>query len=305
MSFAQYVKERIWKTVPESKTGGHWRSGDRGYHHICKNLDDNFLEFKPEMANLKGTLFNQPIQYHKDACSLNSSQVMCINFFWKFFQREEYENVLLESFRRCGLAIPADVKIIDAIVEYIPEAKEGTNFDFYLILSNGQHISMEIKYTEAEFGGISKYTSGDPIKYGKKWEKIYVPFMEVSPYLKNTVVCNHHYCCIAYGCIKPECCEESCSCDIFRFFTHYQINRNIVLAKQGDLVIFLTPRANTELNSGREYIDSLQNPHIKNIYWEDIVDIVFEQASLNPELLQYYTAFKNKYIEFVPWQLTK
>lgn len=304
MLYAQYVKEQIWKTVPENKVGGHWRTGDRGYPHICKKLEDNFLEMKPTMANLKGTLFAQPIKYHRDACSLNSSQVMCINFFWKFFQKEGYEEVLLSALRKCGLDISADTQITNAIVEYEPDSKEGTNFDFYMILSNGQHISMEIKYTEAEFGGISRYTSGDPTKYGKKWETVYSSIVAQSPYLHNGGTCKNGYPCLFYGCTNPGQCKESDNCGIFRFFIDYQINRNIALASQGSYVLFLTPKANVTLNSGREYIESLENSYIRNLYWEDIVEAVLAQASAYPELQQYYTSFKNKYIDFVPWQLT-
>ena len=132
---------------------------------------------------------------------------------------------------------------------------------------------MEIKYTESEFGGISEKDKNSE-KYCDKWENIYKDMVAVSPYIN---------------------CNEN------TFYENYQINRNIVYAKDGDVVIFLTPKANDTvgISEGRKYIDSLGNSNICNLYWEEIVEELLELVKDLPELNAYYTKFYNKYIRIL------
>ena len=271
--FAKKIQRIMGDAVPDCIPRGTWHGKE--YKHICKNLEDNFIDGKyPVKCNIKGDLYEKSIKYHQYASHLNSSQVMCISFFKKFFEKSEYEEILLELLRRTGIGISSDVEIKDAVFEYEPNKSERTNFDFYLVLTNSRKISMEIKYTESEFGGISP-DDKDPDKYHNKWKNIYQAMVAVSPYL--------------------DCSEED-------FYKNYQINRNIVYAKEGDVVIFLTPEANRLLTPeanglrGRKYIDSLRNSNICNLYWEKIVGELLDIVKDIPELNAYYTKFYNKYI---------
>ena len=83
-TYSQKVRENLSKTLPPDKTGGQFRGKGAARDHICKNVADNFLGEKPKMTDFKGDKFKKEIKYHTDETSLNSSQVMCINFFWKF-----------------------------------------------------------------------------------------------------------------------------------------------------------------------------------------------------------------------------
>lgn len=74
---------------------------------------------------------------------MNSSQVMCINFFKKFFEKEEYEGYLLAVLQCCGISIE-EYKIENAVFEYEPDHEEGTNFDFYLILDDGKKFLLSV-----------------------------------------------------------------------------------------------------------------------------------------------------------------
>lgn len=270
-SFAKRIQRIMGGSIPDWMPRGTYLG--REYNHILLSLEDNFIDGKyPVKCNVKGNLYEADIKYHKYASHLNSSQVMCISFFKKLFEKSENEEILLELLRRTGIDISKDSVIKDAVFEYEPDKSEGTNFDFYIGLTDGRKISMEIKYTEAAFGSPDKK---DPDKYINKWKNIYQAMVEVSPYI--------------------DCNEQD-------FYKNYQINRNIAYAKDGDVVIFLTPKANGAIAGGREYIDSLENSNICNIYWEEVVAELLDMVKDLPELSAYYTKFYNKYIRILGLQ---
>ena len=262
--YAEAVKQRIVRVLPEKDRYGLWHG--IAYPHICKELRDNFIDGK---GALKGKLSGKTIKFHKGATHLNSSQVLCINFFNKFFENPQSEALLLQILRDAGLDISNGEKITDATLEYEPDRKERTNFDFFLQLTSGRHISFEVKYTESEFGGIS-HDRKHPEKYTEKWKHIYLPMVQKSPYL-----------------------GEHCDEDLF--YKHYQIHRNIAYAQANDVVVFLTPRLNHALDEERCYIDGFCTPNIRNLYWEDIVSVVLKTVQSNPDMCEYFRKFRDKY----------
>lgn len=263
-AYAEAIKQRIVHVLPEKDRYGLWHG--RPYPHICKELRVNFID---GIGTLQGKLSGKTIKYHEGATHLNSSQVLCINFFNKFFKNEQSEELLLQILRDAGLDISDGEKIKDATLEYEPDRKERTNFDFFLQLTSGRHISFEVKYTESEFGGISPDRKC-PEKYAEKWKYIYLPMVQKSPYL-------------------GECCDENL------FYKHYQIHRNIAYARPEDIVIFLTPRNNHALDEECRYIDEFCTPNIRNLYWEDIVAVVFKAVQSNPDMYDYFRKFQDKY----------
>lgn len=272
-AFAKRIQRIMGERVPEYIPRESWKG--HTYAHIFTDLAINFIDgMYPKFCSMKGELTDAEIKYHKGATHMNSSQIVCISYFKKFFEKPEYENYLLAVLRESGISIEQDEKIESAAFEYEPCVKEGTNFDFYLVLTGGKRISFEIKYTEAEFGGISP-DKEDPGKYDRKWDEIYKEMVNRSPLLN--VDRETFY--------KP----------------HYQINRNIVYAKAEDYVVFLTPRANDAkaLIDGRNYIDGMQNPHICNLYWEDVIGITQSTVKDCKELKDYYFKFYHKYIEIL------
>lgn len=264
ISYAEVVKQRIVQVLPEKDRYGLWHG--RPYPHICKELRDNFIDGK---GTLKGKLAGKAIKFHEGATHLNSSQVLCINFFNKFFEDEQSETLLLQILQDAGLDISNEEKIKDATLEYEPDPKERTNFDFYLQMTSGRHISFEVKYTENEFGGIS-FDKKNPNKYSEKWKRIYLPMVQKNPYLSDH-------------------CNENL------FYKHYQIHRNIAYARTEDIVIFLTPRLNHALDEERSYIDGFGTPNIRNFYWEDIVSVVLKTVQNDPDMYDYFLRFCDKY----------
>lgn len=301
-TYEKIARERMQEKFPEELLYGTFRS--KPYPHIFKELKSNFIDGKyPTKKCLKGALTDTDIKYHY-AEHLNSSQAMCISFFKKFFESEEYEYLLAEILMMMKIDV-AGTEFTDAVFEYIPPAKkglkkEGTNFDFYLKLGNGKQITWEIKFTESEFGRITP-DKIDTAKYIKKWEDIYTEMLFDCAYYSYPVVDCDDYRCLSTGELTNDCCAHD-KCSIHEFYTHYQIRRNILYAKnKGDYVLFLTPKENKSLDEGRTYIDHYAEKWgtdcIRNIYWEDLIDTTLQVVSCQPELLDYYTKFKAKYFE--------
>lgn len=298
IQYAQKVKEHIIQALPPEQLGGLYHG--ISYPHICKELRFNFIDGNPPAkCDLKGELCNsRPLPYHQYACHLNSSQILCISFFKKFFEEASYEDLLLSILRTAGLSIPENICIVNACFEYEPSPKERTNFDFYLELSDGRHISFEIKYTETEFGSIRPCPK-DKEKYGHKWQECYLPLTQTCPYFKESSICSHHFQCVQFGKFNLSCPEHQ-NCSIFEFYSHYQISRNIVFAKKPeDIVVFLTPRENHSLDHERQYIDLFANKHnttnILNLYWEDLLEITLSATQSCPKLFDYFQQLKKKY----------
>lgn len=273
------VKDRMIKKYDSSSLGGLFNKIP--YPHIFKDLKDNFIDKNyPLNKNLKGNLDKSEIKYHF-ANHLNSSQAMCISYFKKFFEKDEYESVFIEILIHFGIDICKNSKVVDAVFEYIPNSKEYTNFDFYLKFDNNVQVTWEIKFTESEFKSV--YNGNKIEKYINKYNEIYVSMFKNSYY---ATIINKYY--------------DDFSVD--NFFKHYQINRNILYAKtKDDYVIFLSPRENYNLDKGRDYIEKIslkcKTNHIKNIFWEELVDITIQKISKIPELYEYYINFKHKYFE--------
>ena len=296
-NYEKTVKERMIKKYPKKLFGGTFRG--KPYPHIFVNREDNFIDGKyPITKNIKGSLEEGEIEYNGEK-HINSSQVMCISYFKKFFEKEEYEPLLAEILMMLKIDV-SGTSFSTATFEYMPDGKERTNFDFYLTLSDGRSISWEIKFTESKFGGTTK-TEGTNDKYIKKWHEIYTPALRACAYYNYPSVDCDDFQCLSSGKLENTCvkCHD---CSIYDFYNHYQIRRNITLAtKPGSYVIFLTPRENINLDDERKYIDKYAREwapeNIKNIYWEDLIEITLKVVSCDDYLYDYFSKFQAKYFE--------
>lgn len=305
--FANDIKDRMALAANPSHVGELWHG--RAYGHICKELRYNFIDGDvPLYCNLKQPIGSK-IHYHQGAAHLNSSQVMCISFFKKFFEAPEREGLLLKILNEPITSnstkdtILAGTTITAAYFEYEPDHAERTNFDFYLELSSGAHISIEVKFTESDFGKISPCRN-DSQKYARKWSNTYVSLLKECACAQDKLLtcknCEQTVMC-AKGGILNDSCVRSEDCFIHEFYDHYQIWRNIAYATSPkDIVLFLTPRANDALEVERSYIDEIgsqfDGPIIQNIFWEDLILIALNNTRFDPELHNYFLRFKEKYL---------
>ena len=295
-SYAESVKKRIVNTVPHEYLNGTFNG--KTYLHVCKEQKYNFIDNRfPKYGNIKGCLSCDEIDYHKGINNLNSSQAMCINYFKKFFEKKEYELLLLDTFRDMGLNIPKGILIKHAQFEYRPNPAENTNFDFYIVLSNDRHISIEVKYTENDFGKTQK--NAEPKhKYIDKWNNQYRALLDKCVYFDEISVCDNNHKCMASGTLVGNCLHRN-NCTFYQFYQNYQIYRNIAYAEQNDdIVVFLTPEENSGLDAEREFINSFAQQHntknIVNLYWESLINRTIINAT-EEDCRQYFMKFKDKY----------
>ncbi|MBR6728298.1 MAG: hypothetical protein IKM08_08915 [Clostridia bacterium] len=295
-SYSKLVRVRMEKKQPSELLFGSFRG--RSCPHIFKELKDNFIDGSyPRQKCCKGSLTTASIKYHY-AEHLNSSQAMCIGYFKKFFESEAYESLLIDVLARQGIDVKDCGKCTDAVFEHIPDAAEGTNFDFYIKFENGAQLTWEIKYTESEFGGTTKQ-KGHESRYIDKYKSIYVPMLQNCAYDRPEDDMCRSYACLATGTLTDDC-DRRTTCAVYEFYRYYQIRRNILYAKNAeDYVLFLTPRENESLAEGRTYIERYANKwqtdHIRNVYWEDLLQATLSAVAHVPELLQYYAKFQEKY----------
>lgn len=261
-NFTKYVVEQLgtYKTnVVKSEKEGIYRG--RTYKHILHKdeLNKNFID---------GDIVKY-INYHMYSNHLNSSQIMCVNFFEPIKENK----VLIKFIEKCiGKNFNDDVKIINSKYEYEPYPKEKTNFDFYVELSNGIQVYFEIKYTEYGFGKIHKIKS-HPNKYPDKFEEVYRDWLKESLYLKGM--------------------------DQDTFYKDYQINRNISYIKdENSYVVLLYPFENDKCH--KECSALLNNKsnaydNVKNVDWKEAYRYIYDEIN-DDSLESYYNEFQNKYL---------
>lgn len=211
-------------------------------------------------------------QLHQYFHHLNSSQAMCINFFYPLVFEKKLEYIL------SNFIIPGKINYKSVRFEMISEVDSGfgrsTNFDFYFQLENGENIYFETKYTESDFGKANFDT-----EHQIKFEKLYKPLLA-----KNDVISNKYK-------------------DIDLFLENYQIIRNLIHINEKSTVVFIYPDNNFEIRKKikeicEEIIDEDWLSHFIPITWEELIQgiLIFSET---PELSEYYEKlFANKYLNF-------
>ncbi len=244
------VSEGTWKGIPYS----HILKVEDSAFNLIKDYRDKF--FQSRFAGIK-----KHIYFHH----LNSSQAMCINFFFPLIA-ERTLSLILEY-----------LKIDDEVIDYNSiefektsqiDSKNGhrpTNFDFYFKTENEKKFYFGIKYTENGFG---KATNDS--EHLKKYEDIY----------------QHHL-----SVISPKYANSQ------TFLQRYQIFRNLIHIDENSYVIFLYPKANLAVAQEVESVFSKNvlkdeyKSHLKPIHWEDILKMLPSDSPLS----KYYKEFSIKY----------
>ena len=92
------------------------------------------------------------IKLHKDWRHMNSSQVLCLAYFYDMINSKEKLQQLI------SVVLKINAKATRGAFEYIVK-NDGTNIDFVVYLENGGMVYFEIKYTEPVFGAASSNTA--------------------------------------------------------------------------------------------------------------------------------------------------
>jgi len=209
-------------------------------------------------------------QLHKYFHHLNSSQAMCLNFFYPLICEKKLDIILNALF----IYGEVDYKAVEFEKESNLDVGYGmsTNFDFYIPLIDGRKIYFEIKYTENGFGKAK-----NDIEHKNKYESLYKSLL-----MKNMAINNKFK--------KQE-----------NFLKNYQIIRNLVHIDDKSTVVFIYPKNNIRIQKDvnkvkNEIINNNWNKHFIPITWKQITNTVLMFVS-EPELVEYYQKkFITKYL---------
>jgi len=280
--FIKKVKEHlsVYKRklgIPEDEKGIFYRRGERlEYGHILRALRGRKMNFLPSIREpLWSYVLEKEIELHTCFLHLNSSQAMCMNFFYPLFIIRQLESVIFPF-----LPDQVNGEIIDydsvcfekpgSEAEWLGENKtemidcRPTSFDFYFRTTSGTKFFFEVKYTESKFSG----TKSDE-EHIKKYNFVY----------KNHL--SH---------IKDEYCTQKV------FFRNYQIMRNLAHIDKDSLVIFIYPSQNKGIVNGIKIAENaLKNytDHFIPIEWKNLVAMV--ESRLEEKFIE---EFKEKYLNF-------
>ena len=252
--------------------------GHGPYDHIISNPNSTDRErivneylLLPDVPKIQGE-----IKLHPDAHHMNSSQIMCYNFFRPLLK--EY-NKNKKDYKPSDELVDLVGKIIDTPLEnknssckfeYIQPNTDTTNFDFYLKCGDVE-VFFEIKYTEKEFAK-KKITPESELQY----EKVYKPMISKAEHI-----------------FKDKVISAS------DFLKNFQLLRNAIRAIDNNkYVVFICPRAHDNLvNQYNKFKEQFLSPkgeeHVKLVTWESLLTAA-EELSINQG------EFCKRYISFLP-----
>lgn len=254
MSYNSF-KADVWKNLSKYNSWGPGSFGGKDHSHIAniegKRKEDVVLEIIKSDGLDQTDMFCKP---HKYAHHLNSSQVVCYEFFRPLIDEKDKMAKAMEI-----MWVPSDLFIsFEAEFEKEFDDGEGTNFDFFLSSNNKRNnLYVEVKYTEQGFG-LCK----DNKTHEQKFERTYKTLIETSP------------------CIKEEK-KENITFSQMR--EYYQLFRNTLrIQNDSDYVVLLYPERNTITKAQFErFRDVYLSPNgckkVKGVFWESLLCVMSQR----------------------------
>ena len=280
--FAEKVKTHLSEYKRHSldiHVDGIWKSNGEPYGHILPASQEmqNFLPSIKE--SLSDFVQQNRIKLHTNFLHLNSSQAMCLNFFYPLIITKRLEMIL---------PFLSD-QFIDEKIDYYSTCfeKDGqervwlseskgritddtpTSFDFYFQTLCGKKFFFEVKYTESTFG-----KEKDDDEHKEKFNMVYEKHLS---HIKGK-----------YRTLDS-------------FLQHYQMMRNLTHIDDKSFVVFIYPSQNKEIvkeiNIARDVLENYTE-HFFPIEWEKLVQYVASRFS-EERFAHFIVEFKEKYF-FVP-----
>lgn len=242
--------------------------------YILPRIENYFKNTKNILSGIRADFLNsnyKNIKPHIYFNHLNSSQAMCINFFYPLIKN----NLLNHVLSRIKINEPINYSEVefekDSNIENIGRK---TNFDFYIKTKNNKNIYFEIKYTERSFGSAK-----NDIQHIKKFNADYLPKLNSVSHINK----NYH------------------SKD--KFFKNYQIMRNILNIDENSYVVIIYLKENEKLRIKCEEVKNkiILKPltsHFLDIDWHDMFDWVYKNIHNNKYLVSHSDDFHEKYLAY-------
>jgi len=250
----------LWRNNPEKVLKYAFRP-DKSDFNLIPPYKAKFLDYEKKLEEPK------KIKRHMYFHHMNSSQAMCINFFFPLFQEHSLE-LITDYFGFAGERVNYDTVQFEKLSEIEPHyGHSPTNFDFYFETEIGKKFFFEIKYTEYQFA-----SAPEDEEHVIKYEKAY----------------SNHLTAISkefHGCQK--------------FLGNYQLMRNLIHVGQNSYVIFIYPEDNirirreAEMAKNQIVTDEFRS-NIRTVTWEDIFKKVSQRVSKG-ELKEHFAEFGRKY----------
>lgn len=273
MSYQDIIKKHFEKYKTEqfaNVKNGYWKNAEKG--HVFPKDEENFNLLQLYRDTLSNYLIsNQRIlKKHIYFHHLNSSQVMCLNFFFPFQEEKKLDLILnVIGFKNeevvydnCCFEKPSEIET-NSTKKYRP-----TYFDYYIETKSGKKIFFEIKYTEQSF---AKAKSDDihTTKYAEVYEN-------------------------KLSSIKEGYCNEK------SFLENYQIMRNVICISNNSYVVFLYPNGNKKIKSQaeiakQEIIKDEFKDNLITITWESLISLI-NTNTISSNLQTQLKDFKEKYL---------
>jgi hypothetical protein len=274
MNFQKKIKEHLQDykfKYFSSVENGTWRKREKCYPHILpkdKKKLNLLPKYRDSLSNYMGKN-SKTLKPHTYFHHLNSSQAMCLNFFYPLIKEKELGLVL----NAIGL-INEKVEYSSAcfekksIVEKVDKNYRATYFDFYMETVTGKNIYFEIKYTEQQFGKVKL----DEL-HSNKFDKVY----------KNKL-----------DSINKKYSNKK------DFLENYQILRNLICVTENSYVVFVYPNDNKKIRTQAEFArkeflkENLKN-NLINLTWENLT-LKTEKETQNNNIKTQLKDFKEKYM---------
>lgn len=244
-------------------------------HCLCKNA--KALPFLYDKKVMNG---HAKPKLHQYAHHLNSSQIMCYNFFRPLIEGiSTPSKKLVELLNSIGVEMEWNSQA-KAIFEYV-ETNESTNFDFYVISGNTE-VFCEIKYTESDFNKKGMVKEKDDNRRYAHYHDIYAQMVKECNILKKEI-------------------EKDSGFEKSFMDEHYQLFRNTIRAREKNrYVLFIAPNDREDLKKSYE---SFRKKYVKDgihtvkfVAWEELIRKSRELAIDINEFEKRYFGYPKDYI---------
>ena len=155
--------------------GGSWQ-GKGEYDHILKIEDGQTQCEVVKTYNVLEGIDRDLLttKLHSDAHHLNSSQILCYNFFRPLIDSANGSPKLVEKLQNFGVDIAT---ISECEFEHKDDKGDGTEFDFYIKGKNSKgadtKVFIEVKYTEASLRYSKAFSPKTRARYERKYNGVY------------------------------------------------------------------------------------------------------------------------------------
>lgn len=248
----------------------HHEGEDLLYAHILPKEKSDYNILESYRSSYIAYRSMKPITLHKYFHHLNSSQAMCINYFYPLLKEKRLDVIL------SLLGIPGKPVYESACFEKesMIEGKNtrNTNFDFYMETTEGKKVYFEIKYTEDDFAK-NKMDVEHQVKYLRTYDNLVKESLAIAEDARNEAF----------------------------FLQNYQVMRNLLHIDADSYVVFVYPEGNKVIGHSAhiaksEMLNEGWKDHLILLTWEDLLTY----TGSHPDLMafgDYFTKdFTKKYM---------